>query len=325
MWNPIALDTHTLGEPTRVVLEPPPALLALPAQERFAALGGDLLPLVRTVVGEPRTSDAAVAAFILPPEDPQHRAWISFANDVGGLRMCVHGMIGVGRALAHRGALEPGTHTFETAAGLVRLTLLDPDHSEAERRGGSIEIENVASRRTAENVPIVTSGGPLRGDIAYGGNWFFILDPSPIPIVRENLDPLYALTREVRLALIESGISGDDGSEIDHVALFEPRDRGEQGSDARNFVLCPGGAHDRSPCGTGTSAWLARLHVRGRLPVGESRVVESVIGSRFVGRVAVTDEGAIVPTIRGEAAVVAEVKLYFDERDPYLGGIPRSS
>ena len=223
-------------------------------------------------------------------------------------------MIGVAHALNFRGELDPGTHTFETPAGLVRATLFEE---------GAVEVENVASRRVATTVPVLTSGGPLRGDICFGGNWFFHLDPSPVAIEPGNLGALLALTREVRLALSEAGITGDDEAEIDHVGLFEPRDRGEHGCDARNFVLCPGGAYDRSPCGTGMSAWLARLHARGRLDPGEIRIVESVIGSRFSGRVSVNEAGEIIPTIRGSAAVVAELSLVFEDADPYLDGLPR--
>ena len=183
MWKPRVIDTHTLGEPTRVVLDPPPELVALAPEERFGALAGALLPLARRVVGEPRTSDAAVAAFLFPPADPSHRAALLFANDVGPLRMCVHGMIGVAHALNFRGELDPGTHTFETPAGLVRATLFEE---------GAVEVENVASRRVATTVPVLTSGGPLRGDICFGGTGSFTSTPPPSrssPATSERCSP----------------------------------------------------------------------------------------------------------------------------------------
>ena len=304
------VDSHTGGEPTRVLLDPPPALLARPSEEHHAALAGELFPLARALVGEPRTSSAAVGAFLLPPEDPANAGGVVFVNDVGPLWMCVHGMIGLAATLRHLGRLDGGPHRFETPAGIVAVTA-HPDRS--------ISVENVPARVLADGVPVVTSGGPLRGTLAWGGNGFLILEPSPLPITPDRLPALLDLTREVRLAIDEAGIRGPEGETIDHVALFG---RPEDGT-VRNFVLCPGGAWDRSPCGTGTSAWLAHRAAIGHLREGEERTVESIIGSRFRGAVRAGEEGAWIPTIRGSASIVAEGILHEDHGDPYPEGIPR--
>ena len=312
------VDSHTGGEPTRVILDAPDELRAIPVAERFAALSNALHPLARSVIGEPRTSEATVGAFLLPAEDPAHRASVQFVNDVGALRMCVHGMIGVAATLRHRGELADGPHVFETAAGLVTVTAEDD---------GTIAVENVASRLVADRVPLVTSGGPLRGTIAWGGNWFLILDPSPLAIRPERRGELEHLCREVRVALDEAGIAGPAGETIDHVALFE-RPEARAGSDipiARNFVLCPGGAFDRSPCGTGTSAWLAARASTGHLAAGELRSVESIIGSRFTGSVRRGEGDTWIPTVRGHASIVAEGTLVVEDDDPYRAGTPRTS
>ena len=211
MWTSKYIDSHTLGEPTRLVLEPPEELRALSAKAGAEALTSELFPIARRVVGEPRTSDAAVGAFLLPPQDPSHDHAVLFFNDVGPLAMCVHGLIGVMASLRYLGDQQKETLLFETPAGTVQAS----SHED-----GSISVENVHSYRSATRVPIITSSGPLRGEIAWGGNWFFHLE-SPLPIELENRQSLLDLTREIRVALDEGALTGDDGAPIDHVGLFE--------------------------------------------------------------------------------------------------------
>jgi len=304
MWTPRFVDSHTLGEPTRVVLDPPAELLALPAAERPAALRGPLSRLRAAVVGEPRTASAAVGAFLLPPAAAESRAALLFFDSAGPLGMCVHGAIGVAATLAHTKAIAAGLHRFETPAGAIGVTL----HAD-----GGVSVENVPSRRVARRVPIATSGGPLAGEICFGGNWFFHIDPSPIPIERGREGALLALAREVRASIELAGIAGERGSPIDHIGLFERRDPAADGVHARNFVLCPSGEYDRSPCGTGTSAWLAARYADGELAAGAIWTVQSITGARFEGSVRALEGGAVVPTIRGRAAIVAEGRLIVPE------------
>ncbi len=313
MWKPRFIDSHTQGEPTRVVLDPPQELLALPAAERPTALRGDLAHLRAAVVGEPRTSDATVGAFLFPPERARSRASILFFNDVGPLGMCVHGTIGVVTTLAEQGDFPVGRQYFDTPAGEIAVTLHDD---------GSVSVRNVVSRRIAAKVPVVTGGGPLLGEICYGGNWFFHLYQSPIPIEPSRRAELLALAQEIQASLAEAGIQGEEGAEIDHVGLFQRRDPKAGGVHARNFVLCPGGAYDRSPCGTGTSAWLAARYADGEIQENTEWVIESVIGSRFRGSL-IREGDHLHPVIRGQATIVAEGVLHIDRDDPFPLGIPK--
>jgi len=307
MWFPRFVDSHTLGEPTRVVLDPPAELAALPAAERPAALRGPLAHLRAAVIGGPRTASSAVGAFLFPPETGPARSTLLFFDSAGPLGMCVHGAIGVAATLAHIGELSEGSHIFDTPAGPIAVAL---------GSDGSVRVENVPSRRVARRVPIATSGGPLAGEICYGGNWFFHIDPSPLPIEPGRLDALLALAREVRAALDFAEISGERGAPIDHVGFFERRDPAEGGVHARNFVLCPSGEYDRSPCGTGTSAWLAARHADGELAEGTVWTVESVAGARFEGSVRLRGDGAVVPSIRGRATVTAYGRLFAEGAPP---------
>lgn len=314
MWTPRFIDSHTGGEPTRLVLDPPEELLALAPAERGPSLAGALARLRAAVIGEPRTSDATVGAFLLPAEDPACRGALLFFNDIGALGTCIHGTIGAVASLAHRGDLAAGTHRFETPAGTMTATLGED---------GSVSVESVPCRRAAEAVAVPTEAGPVEGDIVYGGNWFLHVDPSPLAIAADDRGVLLALARTIRRGVDAADLRGDDGAPVDHIGLFERLDPELEGAHARNFVLCPGGAHDRSPCGTGTAAWLAGCHLDGQLEEGETWTVESAVGSRFEGSVARARDGSIVPTIRGRASVVAEGRLHLDPEDIFPEGIPR--
>ena len=316
------VDSHTGGEPTRVLLERPPEFAEQTLDEACAALREDFSP-ARQWIGEPRTSTATVGAIIFPPTNDDAAGGVLFFNDLAPLGMCVHGMIGVAETLRHRGEWTAGTRTWETVAGPVRVTI---------ESDGRVAIENVPSVRVAHGVPIITSGGPLLGDFAYGGNWFCHFT-APMPIEPSAIPQLERLTKEVRVCLDEerfapsaaANVAREGDFEIDHVGLFEARNRATDGCDVRNFVLCPGGAFDRSPCGTGVSAWLACEHAAGRLEFGEIRIIESVYGSRFEGSIAPGEGDAVIPTIRGRAHVVAEGTLIVDPEDPFAEGILRVS
>ena len=251
-----------------------------------------------------------VGAIVVPPSDPQCVAGVIFFNNVGYLNMCGHGTIGVVVALAHRGRITPGANRLETPVGVVGFEY----HGE-----NRVTIENVPSYRYAKAVGIDVPGyGEVVGDVAWGGNWFFLAESRRCAIRLEHVDELMEFTCAIRDALGRNGITGADGGEIDHVELIGPaRDRRNQ---SRSFVLCPGREYDRSPCGTGTSAKLACLFADGKLHPGDVWRQESVVGSVFEASY-VLDQGQVIPTLRGRAHVCAEASLLIDETDPFAWGI----
>jgi 4-hydroxyproline epimerase len=303
------VDSHTEGEPTRVVVEgwPQPEGATMAARRDDLARRFDALR--QAVVCEPRGHDAVVGALLTPPVAPGSHAGVVFFNNVGYLGMCGHGAIGVVRTLAHLGRLAPGPARLDTPVGTVEAELL---------ADGSVSIENVPARSTARDVAVEVPGlGRVVGDVAYGGNWFFLTRLADEPIALGNVDRLLARTRAILAALGAQGIGGPQGEAIDHVELFGPPDRPD--ADGKSFVLCPGGAFDRSPCGTGTSAKMATLHARGELALGELWRQESVTGSLFTGWL--TERGGdLVPHVRGRASITAEATLRFAADDPFRGG-----
>ena len=302
------IDSHTGGEPTRVVVSGGPDLPRLPLAELREILRREHDWLRSAVVNEPRGSDVLVGALVVEPVDPACAAGVVFFNNVGYLGMCGHGTIGLVVTLAHLGRIGPGRHAIETPVGTVTAEL----HGD-----GTVSVRNVPSYRFRRGVTVDVAGyGRMTGDVAWGGNWFFLVSEHGQEIALGNVARLTDCTTRIREALERAGITGEDGAEIDHVELFGPSER----ADSRNFVLCPGLAYDRSPCGTGTSAKLACLVADGRLAPGQSWRQESVVGSVFTGSVEVVD-GAIVPTIRGAAFVTAEATLVLDPRDPFRHGI----
>src|SRR5262249_29933222 len=261
------------------------------------------------VVCEPRGSDVIVGALLVPPTDPACAAGAIFFNNVGTLGMCGHGTIGVVETLRRLGRMRPGPHLIETPVGVVATEL----HAD-----GRVTVDNVASRRHLRGVEVDVAGlGRVRGDVAWGGNWFFLVDWDR-PIDMAHVDALTDAARRIRRALEAAGVTGADGAEIDHIELFGPPRA--PGAHARNFVLCPGGAYDRSPCGTGTSAKLACLAEDGKLAPGATWIQESVVGSLFEASYRRAG-GAILPRITGRAHVTAEAKLVFDPADPFRAGI----
>ena len=299
------IDSHTGGEPTRVVIDGLPDLGRGSIAELAAVFGERFDRFRSVVVEEPRGSDILVGALWLPPSDPANLGGVIFFNNVGVLGMCGHGTIGLMVTLQHLGRISPGEYRIETPVGVV-TAILHPD--------GRVSVENVPSYRSRAGVAIHVPGhGTVTGDIAWGGNWFFIVGDHGQELERNNVERLTEFTRQIRNALESQGIRGDDGGEIDHIELFGPATN--PANHARNFVLCPGLAYDRSPCGTGTSAKLACLAAAGKLAPGEVWRQESITGSVFEGSYQLGEGNRIRPTITGTAFVTAESVLLVDPND----------
>jgi 4-hydroxyproline epimerase len=304
------IDSHTGGEPTRVVVSGGPDLGLGPLLERRERFRARFDAYRSATVNEPRGSDAIVGALLCESHAPGCSAGVIFFNNTGYLGMCGHGAIGVVATLAHLGRIQPGLHRIETPVGIVSAELHET---------GEVTIGNVESYRLLRNVTVPVDGfGPVCGDVAWGGNWFFLVPQAPIVIDLTHLAPLTEFTGRVRQALSRNKITGANGAEIDHIEVFGAASRPDLNS--RNFVLCPGGAYDRSPCGTGTSAKLACLYADGKLQEGEVWRQESVVGSIFEGWVRVCD-GRIFPFIKGRAHVNSEANLLLAEADPFCWGI----
>ncbi len=293
------VDSHTGGEPTRVVIAGGPELCGGSVAERLAVFREKHADFMRAVITEPRGSDVLVGALLVEPLDRSCAAGVIFFDNAGCIGMCGHGTIGLIVTLAHLGRIGLGEHRIETAVGVVTATL----HGD-----GSVSVANVASYRRAKAVSVAG----FTGDVAYGGNWFFLIDDHGQRLDRANVDALTDFTWRARLAVNAGGFP-----EVDHVILDDG---------TRNFVLCPGKAYDRSPCGTGTSARLACLAADGHLAEGESLVQVSIVGSTFTASYRWLDRaaGTIAPSITGTAFITAEATLLFDERDPFRHGIPPS-
>jgi len=302
------IDSHTAGEPTRLVLEGGPELGDGPLDERARRFRERFDRFRSAIVNEPRGSDALVGALLCKPHRADCSLGVIFFNNVGCIGMCGHGTIGLVASLAHLGQCAPGALRIDTPVGAVSSRLNDD---------GTVDVQNVASYRKARAARVDVPGvGTIRGDVAWGGNWFFLTPEHGLALDLDNVEALTAYTRRVRQAVNAQGFR-----EIDHIELTGPaRDAGANG---RNFVLCPGGAYDRSPCGTGTSAKLACLAADGELAEGEPWIAESVIGSRFTARYRWKDgaRNEIIPTITGRAHVTSEAVLRLDPADPFCWGI----
>jgi 4-hydroxyproline epimerase len=304
------IDSHTGGEPTRVVIAGGPDLGSGSLAERRERFRTHCDEFRSAVVNEPRGSDVVVGAILCEPVDPNCVAGVIFFNNVGVLHTCGHGTIGLAVTLAHLGRIRPGTHRLETPVGIVAFEY---------GGGNTVTIENVPSYRLAKDVKVPVEGiGSVVGDVAWGGNWFFLVGEHGQELEPTNIERLTDFTWRIRKALPRHGITGTGGQEIDHIELFGPP---RQATDhSRNFVLCPGKAYDRSPCGTGTSAKLACLFADGKLRPGQLWRQESIIGSVFEGTVRL-DGDRIIPRITGSAFVTAEATLLLDPNDPFRVGI----
>jgi len=324
------VDSHTAGEPTRCVLSGGPHLGSGPLAERLERLRRDYDPYRRAILCEPRGSDVLVGALLVEPCDPSCAAGVIFFNNAGYLGMCGHGMIGVAATLAFLGRIEPGEHQIETPVGAVNV------HLHCDNR---VTIRNVPSYRHRAGVVVQVPGfGTVCGDVAWGGNWFFLVREHNFVQARDltlvQVESLTAFTWEIRRALNAAGITGAGGAEIDHIELFTAAH--DAANHSRNFVLCPGKAYDRSPCGTGTSAKMACLAAEGLLKPSHPWRQEGILGTVFEGcfeyenepEAAAAkgkhslDERRIIPVITGSAYVTAECTLIFDPADPFRLGVP---
>lgn len=300
------LDSHTGGEPTRLVIEGGPDLGDGPLDARVRLFRASFDAFRSAIVNEPRGSDVIVGALLCKPHRPECDIGVIFFNNVGYLGMCGHGTIGVIVSLAHLGMLKPGVVKIDTPVGVVEAQLLP---------SGEVSVANVPSYRKAKAVTIDVPGiGPVSGDVAWGGNWFFLVEEKQISLNLTNVEPLTELSWRIRQAVNAQGYP-----DVDHVELIGKTPTAR----SRNFVLCPGKAYDRSPCGTGTSAKLACLAADGVLAEGEEWTQESILGSVFKGQFRWIDraQGTIAPTITGTAHVTAEAKLILDPKDPFCWGI----
>lgn len=303
------VDSHTEGEPTRVVVEGWPPLESPTMEGRREELILRHDALRRAVVLEPRGHEAVVGALLTPPVSPDAAAGVVFFNNVGPLWMCGHGLIGVVRTLEFLGRIGPGHFRIDTPAGPVSAELSP---------SGLVTIENVPAYCHAQDVGLdVPVLGRVTGDVAWGGNWFFLTALLDEKLELTNVAHLGAAASAILKALRKRGVTGREGGEIDHVELFGPPGRPD--ADSRNFVLCPGGEYDRSPCGTGTSAKMAALHAHGKLPVGKRWRQESITGSLFTGWLSERG-GDLIPHIQGRAFVTGETRLHFDPADPFRLG-----
>ncbi|WP_237607592.1 proline racemase family protein [Roseimaritima sediminicola] len=323
------VDSHTGGEPTRLVVDGGPDLGSGSLAQRLIRLRETADDLRQTVVNEPRGWDAIVGALLCESTDPHCAAGVIFFNNTGYLGMCGHGAIGVAVSLHYLGRVPLGRVKLETPVGPIEVTL---------QSANEVTIENVPSYRWRSDVTVnVEELGPVTGDVAWGGNWFFLVQDSPVEVVRTNIAALTDAAWRVRRALAAEGVTGRGGIEIDHIEFFAPATTGVANS--RNFVLCPGGAYDRSPCGTGTSAKIACLAADGKLGPGETWVQESIIGSRFAASYHLVDwtdpasvinvpttldeQGVpvVIPRITGQAFISGEGFLVQQPEDPFRCGV----
>ncbi|MBL8078164.1 MAG: proline racemase family protein [Anaerolineales bacterium] len=343
------MDSHTGGEPTRLIPSLPFDLGTGSVADKLSTLKANHDDLRRTVLNEPRGSDVLVGAYLVPPADPTCQFGVIYFNNVGYLGMCGHGTIGLIASLAYMGKVQPGVIRVETPVGVVEATLYAPSlrgerqldeaipNAAHEIASGNpstslrsaqderprndmypnkVSVQNIPAYRHLTHVPVTVDGKTIHGDVAYGGNWFFLCHDHGLEVNMQNLEVLTEFSWRVREQFTANGITGANGAEIDHVELFAST----PDADSKSFVLCPGKAYDRSPCGTGTSAKLACLYGDGKLQVGQIWKQQSVVGSIFEGSIQIQDN-RIIPTITGEAWVMSEGTILVDERDPFGKGI----
>lgn len=304
------LDSHTEGEPTRVVLEGGPELGEGSLAERVEAFRARHDGFRSGVCCEPRGSEVVVGALLSRPVNPECATGVIFFNDVGYLGMCGHGTIGVVRSLAHLGRIGVGRHRIETPVGEVAVELMED---------GSVAVSNVLSYRHRRGVAVDVPGvGRVEGDVAWGGNWFFLVAEHGLELRLGRRAELVAAAHRIRAALAAAGVTGANGAAIDHIELTGAAENRE--NSGRNFVLCPGASFDRSPCGTGTSAKMACLYADGKLAEGEVWRQEGFLGTHFEGTIRAQGD-AVLPTIRGRAWITGESVLLFEQDDPFARGI----
>ncbi|MCP2052848.1 UNVERIFIED_ORG: 4-hydroxyproline epimerase [Pseudomonas fluorescens] len=302
------IDSHTGGEPTRLIMDGFPALAGATIADQLHTLRSEHDQWRRACLLEPRGNDVLVGALYCAPVTPGATCGVIFFNNAGYLGMCGHGTIGLVASLHHLGRIGPGVHTIDTPVGPVAATLHDD---------GAVTLRNVPAYRHQRQVPVDVPGyGVVHGDVAWGGNWFFLVSQHGHRLAMDNVDTLTDYAWAMLKALETQGIHGADGALIDHIELFAD----DAHADSRNFVMCPGKAYDRSPCGTGTSAKLACLAADDKLAPGATWVQASITGSQFEGRYE-WDGERIRPFITGRAYMTADSTLLIDEQDPFAWGI----
>ena len=305
------VDSHTEGEPTRTIFDAGLDLGSGSLAEKAGVFEKNYRDFCGSVLKEPRGNDAYVGALVVDSEESDCAAGVIFFNTVQNLGMCGHGTIGLSATMAYMGLIKPGHHKFETPVGKVAINLKTPNR---------VSVTNIESYRLLKNILIeIPSYGPLTGDVAWGGNWFFLVKESPIDIKLENFRELTDLSLQIRNALEIKGITGTQGAWIDHIELYGAPESTEANS--RSFVLVPSGSYDRSPCGTGCSAKMACLAADGAWPAGKIWIQESVIGSTYALVYEQGQNGGVIVTIEGTAFVTAQVTLIFESQDPFRLGI----
>jgi proline racemase len=305
------IDSHTGGEPTRVILSGGPDLGGGSLEEQAQRLATDHRDFLSAVLAEPRGQPAMVAALLVPPTSPDSVTGVIYFDVAAVIGMCGHGTIGLAVTLAHLGRIKPGQHQIDTRAGAVGVELLDPN---------TVRVRNIESRLVQQDLSIDVPGlGRVTGDVAYGGNWFFIIDPSPIAVETGNIRAMTDLAITIRDAANAQGARGEQGEPIDHV-IFQ-HSVPDPAVHSRSFVLCPDDTYDRSPCGTGSSARLASLAARGLLEPGAEIVHESVIGSRFTVSYQPGLKSGVLPTLVGQAHIMGTSTLVFEPTDPFRDGV----
>lgn len=304
------IDSHTAGEPTRVVLAGGPDLGTGPLPLRRERFRQQFDAFRSAIVNEPRGNDVLVGALLLPPHDPSCDLAALFFNNVGYLHMCGHATIGLVATLGYLGRIGLGRYRLETSVGIVSV-----EYDGYNR----VSLENVPCYRHATRVPVEVEGvGTLHGDIAWGGNWFFLVADHGLPLEVSQASHLTERCLRIKEALVRQGITGKDGAEIDHIELTGPATHAS--NHGRNFVLCPGAAYDRSPCGTGTSAKLACLQADGKLAAGDIWRQEGILGGVFEGSYRL-EGGQVIPRITGSAYITAEATLILHPQDPLAWGV----
>jgi 4-hydroxyproline epimerase len=303
------VDSHATGQPTRVIVDGGPDLGTGSLAERRDRFRTHFDRFRTAVVGEPRGSDTLVGAILCKPSDPSCAEGVILFDSSGYLDMSVHAMMGLAVTLDYIGRGTTGGEKIETPAGAVTVDM---------HTNGDISVRNVPSFRHQKDVSVTVDGATYTGDVAWSGSWSFLVRDHNEDLSIARAERLTDLARSIRRALARNRITGSRDEEITDIALFGPPQRREANS--RNFVLRTGKSFRRSPSGTVTSAKLACLHEDGKLAEGQVWRQESITGAMFDGSVKVID-GAIVPSIRGTAHMIAESVLIVDERDPYCWGI----
>ncbi|MEN8737797.1 MAG: proline racemase family protein [Akkermansiaceae bacterium] len=306
------IDSHTGGEPSRVVISGAPEPQGQTMAEKRVFFREEMDWLRTAVVCEPRGHDAMVGALICAPLDSSCVCGVIFFNNVDVLNGCIHATIGLAVTLHHLGRIALGAHRIETPTGVVTITLME---------GGKVTVKNVRSYRIKTTTKVsIPNYGEISGDVAWGGNWFFLANaPLGVAIELQNIEELTRVSWDIREALTAEKITGDDGGEIDHVELFAPPTN--DSADSKNFVLCPGKAYDRSPCGTGTSAKLACLAADGLLSETQTWRQAGILDTVFEGQIRKHPDGGISPIITGSAFITAEADLLLDPEAPFAFGI----